>query len=527
MTIAVSAPSAEPELVADLVADRVASRIAVGDPTLWGPAAEEEAAVRLGWVHLYETSRPLLAEIDALTADLRAAELDRVVLCGMGGSSLAPEVVTGTAGVELTVLDTTDPGAVRRALAHRLERTVVVVSSKSGSTIETDSQRRAFEAAFLEAGIEPGQRMIVVTDHGSSLAELAGASGYRKVFLADSSVGGRYSALTAFGLVPSALAGVDVSALLDEAAAAAPALIADSPTNPALVLGAALGGRVSRGRDKVAIAEAGSGIVGFAHWAEQLIAESTGKDGTGLLPVAVEGADAPEVRWPAGDVLPALLGATDAGGRGVAVSGPLGAQMLLWEYATAVAGRIIGINPFNQPDVESAKKAARGLLDSRPDPDPAAFVDGGIEVRATPGLLDGADTVPRAVDALLALLSDTGYLAVMAFLDREGTDGILAAVRRPLAMRTERPVTFGWGPRFLHSTGQFHKGGPAVGVYLQITGDISADLPVPDRPFSFGELITAQAAGDAQVLADHGRPVLRLHLTDREAGVARLLEVLR
>jgi glucose-6-phosphate isomerase len=243
--------------------------------------------------------------------------------------------------------------------------------------------------------------------------------------------------------------------------------------------------------------------------------------------VAVGGVDAPEIRRPAGDVLPALVGAADAGGHGVAVSGPLGAQMLLWEYATAVAGRIIGINPFDQPDVESAKKAARGLLDSRPEPEPAAFVDGVVEVRATAGLLDGAASLPGAVDALLAQLPDNGYLAVMAYLDREGGDGILAGVRRPLAMRTQRPVTFGWGPRFLHSTGQFHKGGPPVGVYLQVTSDTSPDLPVPDRPFSFGELITAQAAGDAHVLAAHGRPVLRLHLTDREAGVARLLEVLR
>ncbi len=527
MTVAVSAPSADPALVADLVADRVASRIAAGDATLWGPAAEEEAAVRLGWVHLYESSRPLLAEIEALTADLRADGLDRVVLCGMGGSSLAPEVVTRTAGVELTVLDTTDPGAVRRALADRLERTVVVVSSKSGSTVETDSQRRAFEAAFRSRGIEPGERMVVVTDTGSALAELAAASGYRRTFLADSSVGGRYSALTAFGLVPSALAGVDVSALLDEAADVAPALVADEPANPALILGAALGGGVAGGRDKVSIADAGSGIVGFADWAEQLIAESTGKDGTGLLPIAVEGVDAPEIRWPAPDVLPALLGPTDTGGSVLTVSGPLGAQMLLWEYATAIAGRVVGINPFDQPDVESAKKAARGLLDARPEPEPAALVDGVVEVRATPGLLDGVESLPGAVDALQARLPSNGYLAVMAYLDREGDDGVLAGVRRPLAMRTERPVTFGWGPRFLHSTGQFHKGGPPVGVFLQVTGDTSDDLPVPDRPFTFGQLITAQAAGDAQVLAAHGRPVLRLHLSDRKAGVARLLEVLR
>jgi glucose-6-phosphate isomerase len=525
--LAVSTRAAETATVSALVTDRVASRLAAGDATLWGAAAEEEAAVRLGWVHLHETSRPLLAEVEAVQADLRGEGLDRIVLCGMGGSSLAPEVITRSAGVELVVLDTTDPVRVRAALSDRLDRTVVVVSSKSGSTLETDSQRRAFEAAFTAAGIDAGSRMVAVTDPGSALAELAMGSNYRRVFLAEPTVGGRYSALTAFGLVPSALAGVDVSALLDEAAQAAPALFADEPGNPALVLGAALGGGVSAGRDKVAIADAGSGIVGFADWAEQLIAESTGKDGTGILPIALADVEDPELRWPARDILPAVLGPAPLPDNGVIVSGPLGAQFLLWECATAVAGRLIGINPFDQPDVESAKKAARGMLGGRPEPEPAAFVDGQVEVRGTAGLLDGTDSLEAAVAALLSHLSDNGYLAVMAYLDREGADAALADVRRPLAMRTERPVTFGWGPRFLHSTGQYHKGGPSTGVFLQVTGAVEEDLAVSDRAFTFGELIAAQAAGDAQVLADLNRPVLRLHLTDRRAGVGRLLEVLR
>jgi glucose-6-phosphate isomerase len=208
------------------------------------------------------------------------------------------------------------------------------------------------------------------------------------------------------------------------------------------------------------------------------------------------------------------------------VSGPLGGQMLLWEYAVAIAGRVIGINPFDQPDVESAKNAARGLLDGSPGPDPADFTDGPVEVRATPGLLGGVDTLEGAVAALLAGLDpDHGYLAVMAYLDRL-TDASLAEVRAPLARRTGRPVTFGWGPRFLHSTGQYHKGGPPTGVYLQVTGTPHEDLAVPGRSFTFGSFISAQAAGDAQVLAEHGRPVLRLHLSDREAGLARLAEVL-
>jgi glucose-6-phosphate isomerase len=515
------------DLVAQLIADKVASRIAAKDATLWGPEAESEASIRLGWTDLHETSRPLLAEIEALLAELRSEGLDRIALAGMGGSSLAPEVITRTAGVELTVLDTTDPQAIGRILAGGIDRTVLVVSSKSGSTLETDSQRRAFEAAVTEAGIDAATRIVVVTDPGSGLAELAEKSGYRRLFLADPDVGGRYSALTAFGLVPSGLAGVDIAGLLDEAAAVAGQLGSDSSDNPALVLGAAMGAAQSAGRDKLVLIDAGTSIVGFGDWAEQLIAESTGKTGTGILPVAVGSAPAGELA--ADELWVRLLGDDDAGAgaAAVGVAGTLGAQLLLWEYATAIAGRIMGINPFDQPDVESAKAAARGLLDAQPEPVAPTFVDGGIEVRGSTGLLDGVDTLEGAVAALLSHLGDRSYLAVMAYLDREGEDARLHEVRFPLARRAGRPVTFGWGPRFLHSTGQFHKGGPPIGVFLQVTGSAQGDVAIPGRPFSFGQLITAQAAGDANVLADHGRPVLRLHLTDRAAGIRRLLDVLR
>ncbi|MGN6598411.1 MAG: glucose-6-phosphate isomerase, partial [Actinomycetes bacterium] len=281
--------------------------------------------------------------------------------------------------------------------------------------------------------------------------------------------------------------------------------------------------------------DTGSGVVGLGDWTEQLLAESTGKHGRGVLPVGVARPDSPEVASPPNDVLVVRLvgDASDASGLGqaeVAVSGSLGALLLLWETATAVAGIPLGINPFDQPDVESAKAAARGLLDNRPEPTAAAFVDDGIEVRGTPGLLEGVSDLAGAVDALLRQLAqqpdDRGYLAVMAYLDRDA-DAELAQVREGLARRSGRPVTFGWGPRFLHSTGQYHKGGPATGVYLQITGAPREDLPIPDRPFSFGEVIAAQAQGDADVLAQHGRPVLRLHLTDRATGVPRLLDVLK
>jgi len=527
--------------VPQLVADRFASRLFAKDASLWGPAAEPESAVRLSWVTLGRTSRPLVGEVAALRDHLAGQGVDHVVLCGMGGSSLAPEVICATAGVPLTVLDSSNPDTVRAALTESLDRTVVVVSSKSGSTIETDSQRRAYEAAFTRAGIDPTQRIVIVTDPDSPLDKNARAAGYR-VINADPDVGGRYSALTAFGLVPSGLAGVDLEQLLDEAESVADLLSDDDEANPALRLGAVMAGTEPL-RDKLVLVDDRSWITGFADWAEQLIAESTGKNGTGVLPVVVQGDSDnpdPEVLSLARDITVARLvdDAADVGDFAdtsadpsrsvVRVSGSLGAQLLLWEVATAVAGRILGINPFDQPDVESAKNAARGLLEaSSVKPDPAAFTDGAIEVRSLGGdWLGDAKTVASALDSLFSVLDPQhGYVAIMAYLDRLG-DAPLAEARRAIAGRTKRPTTFGWGPRFLHSTGQYHKGGPATGVYLQITAAPQEDLAIPGREFTFGDFISAQAGGDAQVLADHGRPVLRLHLTDHDAGLAQLIRTL-
>ncbi|GAA2023105.1 glucose-6-phosphate isomerase [Terrabacter terrae] len=520
--------------VPTLVEDSVASRLFAQDATLWGPEAESESRIRLSWVGLPRSSRPLVGEIAALRESFAEQGLTHVVLCGMGGSSLAPEVICATAGTPLVVLDSSDPDYVRRALGDDLAHTVVVVSSKSGSTVETDSQRRAYEQAFTDAGIDPAARIVVVTDPGSPLDKESREKGYR-VVNADPNVGGRYSALTAFGLVPSGLAGVDIEALLDDAESVADLLAADDDANPGLRLGAAIGGTEPL-RDKLVLVDEGSGIVGFADWAEQLIAESTGKNGTGLLPVVVGGVDDPEVSWPASDVTVARLVAVDAessqseADSEVRVGGALGAQLLLWEVATAVAGRLLGINPFDQPDVESAKKAARALLDQGTGATAeAAATDGAVEIRALGGSgdwLGDAQTVPAALEALFAQLDPAhGYVAVMAYLDRLA-DADLAECRVALARRTERPTTFGWGPRFLHSTGQFHKGGPAVGVYLQVTTAPKEDLAIPGRDFTFGDFIASQAGGDAAVLADHGRPVLQLHLTDHDAGLAQLREAL-
>lgn len=523
-----------------LIDHEFASRLAAKDRTLWGIAAEQEAAERLGWVSPFEAARPLLSRIVALREELAAEGVDRVMLAGMGGSSLAPEVICASAGVRLTVLDSTDPQQVAEALTD-LERTVLVVSSKSGSTVETDSQRRIVQQAFSAAGIDAQARTVVVTDPGSPLAEASAQAGVRALFTADPTVGGRYSALTAFGLVPSGLAGADVEALIDDAEDAAAVLFSDDADNPGLQLGSALGGTSPR-RDKLVIVNSGSPLVGMGAWIEQLVAESTGKDGTGVLPVIVADGE-PELTRDDDDVLTVQLidaeaedgASVDADPEETVVSphlvragGSLGAQFMLWETAVAVAGSLLGINPFDQPDVESAKQAARGMLDS-PAPEAAEpVIDGAVEIRVRgdgPLASSGPATVAEAVQALLAEVPENGYVSVMAYADRLG-EAQLEELRPQLAALSGRPTTFGWGPRFLHSTGQFHKGGPAVGVFLQITAAAEEDLQVPDRPFTLGQLISAQAAGDADVLAASGRPVLQLHLSERSSGITQLLDAI-
>lgn len=536
ITVSGAALEAVQRIVPQLVSDLVASRIAGQDSSLWGPDAEAEAAKRLGWTEAVVVSDPLIPDILALRDRLRAQGVDHIVLGGMGGSSLAPEVITRTAGVELTILDTTSPGQLRAALTDRLATTAVVISSKSGSTVETVSQKRVYESAFRAAGIDPIERIVVVTDPDSPLDISARADGYR-VFNADPNVGGRYSALTAFGLVPSGLAGVDIAALLDQASSVAGRIAVDQPDNPALILGAAIAGTRPL-RDKLGIVADGTYIVGFADWAEQLIAESTGKLGKGLLPVVL-GTDAPELSKNLPDLQVVRLvesaRATEEVEEGeIEISGTLGAQLLVWETAVAVAGRLLGIDPFDQPDVESAKEATRGLLDSTPKPAPPAFTEAGIDVLGTEPSTNGqalttGGTLASAVDALLATLPENGYLSIQAYVDRVHLPQT-ESLRDLVAARVDRPVTFGWGPRFLHSTGQFHKGGPAVGVFLQLVGAENEDLEIPGRPFTFGQLIRAQAQGDASVLAAHGRPVLTLTLTGQEggqrAGLARIIDTL-
>jgi len=525
-----AAQAAVEAVMPSLISGLVATRITDQDNTLWGAAAEAEAAIRLGWVESATSSRVLVDEIIALRSELHASGITRVVLGGMGGSSLAPEVITQTAGVELTILDSTSPGQVLDALARDIEKTVVVISSKSGSTVETDSQKRLFEQAFTQAGIDPTQRIVIVTDPDSPLDRAARAAGYR-VFNADPHVGGRFSALTAFGLVPSGLAGVDIAEILDEALAASLECAIDSEVNPGLILGAAMAKTVTSAA-KMGLVTDGTHLVGFPDWVEQLVAESTGKDGKGVLPVVLD-VVSPELTARPDDLFIVrfvddahehhLLNRDKHEGE-ILISGTLGAMFLVWEYATSVAGHLLQINPFDQPDVESAKVAARALLDSRPEVTAPAFTESNIEVRALGGWMDSSTTTVReAISALLTTLPADGYVSVQAYIDRVNLPQI-SGVRDLIAARAGRPVTFGWGPRFLHSTGQFHKGGPANGCFIQILQNEDVDVPVPSREFTLGQLIQAQAAGDGSVLAAHGRPVLTLTLPAGDSAVLALFE---
>ena len=483
------------------------ARLAKKDPSLWGPKATAEAQVRLNWVDLPHTSRTLLPELDALAAKFR--KLERVILCGMGGSSLAPEVIAATFERALLVIDSTDPDYVSDALDGDLSNSVVVISSKSGSTIETASARALFETRFRKAGLVPEDHMVIVTDPGSPLDIDARSKNFH-VVNADPNVGGRYSALTAFGLVPAALLGIDVSTLLDSADDTVALL--QGPQSPAIAAAYLMAYECGQ---FFALNDSESGMPGLSDWIEQLVAESTGKEGQGRLPVVVE-----NERSPIGsDVMRiAFCGASD-----LVVEGDLGAHFIFWEWVTALLGFALGIDPFNQPNVTEAKERTSALLDTWHGVMPLltpTHIDGSIEIFAE------APTVQEALVRLIDLVGSDGYIGIMAYLDRS-KDVELGQLRSILAEKSSRPVTFGWGPRFLHSTGQFHKGGQPNGVFLQITGKAATDVEIPGKEFSFATLIAAQALGDGQALSSRHLPVMRLHLKNRAEGVAEILSAAR
>ena len=503
----------------------IAGRIWAKDDTVWGPAGQPEVANRLGWLDIADRLR---AEADDLVAFARTVAADGmtdVVLLGMGGSSLAPEVLRLSHAPQegfltLHVLDSTDAGAVAHtAAAVDLDRTLFVVSTKSGGTIETLS---AF-ATFWERKPD-GLHFVAITDPGSALVAIAAEHDFRRTFLNDPNIGGRYSALSYFGLVPAALIGADVSGLLDAAISEASRCRSDVPEeNEGLWLGAALGALAEAGRDKltwVVCEPLGS----FDLWAEQLVAESTGKHGTGILPIADEPLGGPEVY---GDDRAFVhvrntahpmehhdraLEALAAAGHPVltipsdGTATDLGRLFFLSEYAVAVAGWALGINPFDQPNVAEAKEATTNVL--------VKYQESG----ALPDVVDGD------VAGLLAGVGPPSYVAVMGYVEgTEALDDAVAELRVALRAKTHAATTFGYGPRFLHSTGQLHKGGPATGRFLQLVHPVSEDVEIPGTTYGFETLKAAQATGDLRTLRAHDLPAERVTLTGDPVAAVRTL----
>ncbi|MEO6989254.1 MAG: glucose-6-phosphate isomerase [Aquihabitans sp.] len=483
----------------DLAERNAIPRLWDHDHTLWSDDPTE-ISDRLGWLGVTADMTAAGQRLDDLLKGAVADGYTHVVVMGMGGSSLFPEVLADTfgdvdAGLRLSVLDSTDPAAVAEVAAlASSERTLFVSSSKSGGTIETRSHLEFF---WAHSG-DPAD-FVVVTDPGSALADLAKERGFRAVFENRPDIGGRYSALSYFGMVPAALAGIDWRALVATADAAAPGLRdTDATVNAGLRLGAILGAAVQAGRDKVTLL-IDDRIETFGLWLEQLLAESTGKAGTGTVPIVDEplgpidvyGNDRLFVSIGSVDQHVGLDVLADEGHPviefGLAGVEDLGALVLLWEVATAVCGAVLGINPFDQPNVAEAKEATNKVLES-----------------------GAADLHPTTLEGVLARVEAGDYIAVQAYMEPSDVNGTTLQELR-LSLRDQHRVatTFGYGPRFLHSTGQLHKGGPPTGIFLQVVGEDPADAEIPGRPFTFGELKRAQADGDLATLQAHGLRAVR------------------
>jgi len=439
-------------------------RIWERDGTVWTGSDEDRW---LGWLDEPKRMRERAGEIVEFATRARS-RFDTFVLLGMGGSSLAPEVLKRTFGaMQLHVLDTTHPAMIRHAeKSLDLSKTMFIVSSKSGGTLETLSH---FEYFWEKTG-EHGDQFVAITDPGSSLEQLAKGRGMR-VFAGEPTIGGRYSALSPFGIVPAALMAIDIHRLLEGGERMAEACRREA--NPGLQLGLQFGERWREGRDKVCIAETEGN---FGLWAEQLIAESTGKQGRGLVPAPGESPDGPD-RQPAevqlGDPL------------------EIGAEFFRWEFAVAVAGAILEINPFDQPDVQAAKDKTKEVLSSGEDP------------RLEPA---------GSLDELLARAEPPNYIAIQAFVDPMRERELQPLIDR--GHDTGCVVTHGLWPRYLHSTGQLHKGGPPTGLFVQVVDDTGEEIPIPGQDFGFGRLIRAQAEGDYRSLRERGRPIVRVRLED-------------
>ena len=477
----------------------IAPRVAKKDINVWGN--KSEAANRLNWIDLPTKSRDLLPELDALSAWARSNGLTQVILCGMGGSSLAPEVIAASYKKQLTTLDSTDPIQILDSLPNEIRKAVVVIGSKSGTTIETLSQFEFYQRKFKEADLNPIQHIVIITDPGTPLDISARNLGY-KVVNADPNVGGRFSALSAFGLVPAALIGVDISLLLDDAEKLSASISVKE--SPAIAIAACL---YSLTDQIINFCDKGSVTPGLSNWIEQLIAESTGKDLTGRLPVVIE------------DIENAISGITVGfapGDYDLVVEATLGEQFILWEWVTALLCYLLKVDPFNQPNVTEAKDRTSAILLSLKskgfDTPTPTYEDSDYLIYSNQKI----NNIPDF------LKSNVTYFAALAYLAR-GSDDEIYKIRKLIAAKSKTATTFGWGPRYLHSTGQFHKGGQQNGAFIVITGDSGSDIEIPNKDYTFSQLIMAQALADIESISERNLPVIRIHLKNRKKAIARLI----
>lgn len=516
-----------------LLQGAVVEKIWKRDPSPWNAAPgspdAQSISTRLGWLDVGQTMKPHLPAVHRLRDEVREGRFEAAYLLGMGGSSLCAEVLRSVFGVaegfpQLHVLDTTDERTLSGAAA-RLEpsRTLFIVASKSGGTVEVASMERFFWEQMREAlGAAAGRHFVAITDPGTALQQLAQARGYREIFINPPDIGGRFSALSLFGLVPTAVIGGPVDALLAGGAAMAEGCRQHNHANAGLELGAFMAAAALDGRDKLTLALAPS-FASLGLWIEQLVAESTGKHGKGSLPVVDERLGRPdeyaadrafvsiasESDAPDEEALAALEAAGHPVLRLSIRHDGLGAEFFRWEFATAVAGAALGINPFDEPNVSEAKDKTRGLL--------ARYEEkGGFE-----------DDPPAPSAALvreaLESLRPGDYIAFLSYLPGESAvEATVADIRHALRARTRAATTFGLGPRYLHSTGQYHKGGPNTCLAFVLTADDETETPIPEAGYSFAVLKRAQALGDVQALEAHGRRVVRLHFSDADAAAAEL-----
>ncbi|HVR42884.1 MAG TPA: bifunctional transaldolase/phosoglucose isomerase [Thermoanaerobaculia bacterium] len=546
------------EALATLARQHIVERIWKKDPSVWKdePAGREQISGALGWLDAPEWTLGKADEIASFAESVRT-EFAHVVVLGMGGSSLCSEVLRNAFGPRsgwprLLVLDSTIPAAVR-ALEKSIDpdRTLFIAASKSGTTTEPLVFQKYFWNRVSERkGERAGRNFIAITDAGTPLHDQAVREGWRAVFLNPPDIGGRYSALSLFGMVPAAVAGIDVRAFLGRAMGAREACSPSVPAeeNPAAVLGATMGALAREGRDKVTVVASRSlGALGL--WIEQLVAESTGKEGRGILPIALEPLEAPSaygedrifVRIRMQDendeAEATRLRELESAGHPVlerVLRDPLdlGDEMFVWELATAIAGHLLSINPFDQPNVQESKQNTRRLLDefvsrgSLPGPTPLGAGEA-IRLSGDPKWAAGG-TPPEVLAALFATARPgRGYVALLGFFrETAERNRIVASIRSELMRALRVATTFGYGPRYLHSTGQLHKGGAGDGLFLQVTAEEGADVPIPGEPFGFSVLAAAQAQGDFDALASRGRRALRVDLDDVDRGLAALRDAI-